>query len=134
MRKYSFMALIVALFIVIAPNVSAANYYSTTLTLPDNSHVVGAFRNYQTGNHVVDMTIDSYYTTCSAKDNQTRIQLINDTRTLNDITVSTKVGMCLYRILGNYYSGRKKYVFSSDVFYVPYCGIVSNDVKLYPKA
>ncbi len=132
MKRFGIAATIIAICFVVTAKVSAA-YYSTTLVLPDNGYVSGKSRSYKTGDHILDMSIDSYYTTCSINSNKTRVQLIGSSRTLADVVLTTRVGTSIYKNFGNFYTDTKRYTFNANVYYEPYCGIKSNTVRLYPR-
>lgn len=135
MKKIKYFALLSLAFLVSTSNVFAASAYVTTLTLADNNRYKTSSRSYASGSHIIDMSIDSWYTTCSINTNKTNISLINSSyKQLASVTVATKVGTSVYKNLGSFTSGNKHYYFYSYIGNTAYCGFRSNSVKLYPKA
>lgn len=123
---------LVALMIFGISNVSAASY-TTSLVLPDQGSVDGTSRYYASGSHILDMSIDSYYTTCSANYNKTSISLKQSGKVLSSFAATTNVGGSVYKNMGTYTASYKNYYFSTRYNSQYYCGIISNSVKLSPK-
>ncbi len=138
MKRFILFVLMVSCICVVS-TVKAASPYVTTLVLPDNSAVSGATRSYASGSHILDMSIDGWYSTCSADPNKTQIRLWGDSaKLLSEVIVSTKPKTSIYKMLGTFPSGPKRYSFASKFELSKrsnyYCGIRSNYVAMYPKA
>lgn len=136
MKRYKKSLLIFGFLIMMVPVYTSADSqpHISTLVLGDNSYVLGQVRNFASGNHILDMSIDSWYTTCSANPNKTSISLYtNDMRRLTGFVANVYVKSSLYKNLGTFDSGPKRYQFSSRFGDNYYCGYRSNYVAMYPK-
>ena len=135
-KKITSLRVLMVSIMVMVPSVSAATPYVTSLVLPDFSSVLGLYRSYATGDHIIDMSIDGWYSTCSANPNKIRIDLeeYNSSKTLASRIQNTYLYTSMRVSMGSFIGSSKRYYFTSRIDSEYYCGIRSDYVALYPKA
>ena len=126
-------------------NVHAASSYSSTLSLPYGTSFNGASRNFASGAHKFEVTVDGFNTSSGSvrKSGTSRMEIglgdVSTGRILKYDTATYTYGTCMTRNLGTYGSGYRYYAFFSKLYnsstggYDKYDGVKSNDVKMYPK-
>jgi hypothetical protein len=136
MKKiYSSMiiTLILTYILVMPGTVSAAQTYTSTLNLPENSSMIGAYRWYDTGNFRIQVNIDGYNGCSAGSEKLMWITLhYSPTRQMGGQMIGTQLYTCANTTIGSFSNGRYAYTFSTQyssgrVF----CGVVSNYVKMY---
>lgn len=142
MKKVKNLAFLLVLGIVsgfMISNVHAAGAYVSTLNMPYGSIYSGRARNFASGSHKIDISVDGFNTynggviTNGATTMEIGLWDVASGRYLKRSTGTYNYGSCRTTIMGNYSAGSKYYTFYSNIGVNYYKGVISNQVLMYPK-